>query len=236
VTPANTTASVLAQHGIETKIDLPTVGESVQDQWVNTLVYATTFNVTGHVPYVIFPTAQDVFGSETAAIGASVKANLSSWAQAASDARNGSVSAAAMVKRFEIQHDLIFNQNVTVSEIYTIGSEGVAGSSYWILMPFSWGSVHSDSGADIAMPVIDANVFSVDFDIQMLIGIGKLVQNVWATSPLSDIVVENVVPGDSSLPANATDAQWRAFATGTGKCTKYLKRFLFVSLRMKYTN
>jgi choline dehydrogenase len=213
--------SVLAKNGIDTKLELPGVGEGFQDQPLITLVYESTINFTGHIPFVGFATAQDIFGNNTAALAASTSANLSSWAQAVSARLNGSVSPKALEKRFQIQHDVIFNKQATITELMFFTEGTIAGIAFWSLTPFSWGSVHLDSPDTINDPALDPNFLSIDYDLQTLIGAGRLSQKVWNTQPLSSLAIANIIPGDAALPLNATDADWSAVITSSGKLFIY---------------
>jgi choline dehydrogenase len=210
--------SILGQLGIDTVIELPGVGESTHDQPIFTIGYSSSSNYTGHTPFVTFPTVQDVFGPNTSAIAASTSADLSQWAQTISASINGAISPEALETRFRVQHDLIFKKNITVAEILTATFGGsTVGSAVWLLSPFSWGSVHLQSPSSINTPVIDSKLLSVDFDLDLLIGSGRLAQKVWNTPPLSTLTTANVIPGDAVLPANASDSQWEAYIKNTGK-------------------
>jgi choline dehydrogenase len=62
-----------------------------------------------------------------------------------------------------IQHDLIFKKNVTMAEILVGSADILVMSNYWILLPFSRGSVHLGSVDEINTPVCDPRFFLVDF-------------------------------------------------------------------------
>jgi choline dehydrogenase len=143
--------------------------------------------------------------------------NLSSWSQEVSSRLNGAVSPEALEKRFRVQHDVMFSANATVAEIEFISVGALAGSVFWPTLPFSWGSVHLSAPGAINNPAIDVNFLAVDFDLQMAIGVGRLARQVWSTQPLSDIALSPISPGDSELPANATDSQWADYMIGSGK-------------------
>ncbi|KAF7174640.1 hypothetical protein CNMCM6106_000224 [Aspergillus hiratsukae] len=63
--------------GIEPRIDLPGVGENLQDQANVPLLYTGTLNVSGSSPYATFVTASQLFGDDFEDIAAYVLSNLS---------------------------------------------------------------------------------------------------------------------------------------------------------------
>ncbi|KAI8634699.1 GMC oxidoreductase [Xylariaceae sp. FL1651] len=204
--------TLLKELGIKTKIDLPGVGEYLQEQPLTGIAYSGTLNLSGSsAPYATFPTAQDLFGSETSAIEASTSAKLADWAKQVTAASNGAVNATNVEKLFRVQHDLIFKQNVTIAETITALYEGYLASSMWLLLPFSWGSVHLTSVDAIDAPAIDPKYFLIDFDLDVQIGLGRLSQKFWNTAPVGDYVTEMVLPTEGVLPLNATDEQWTSF-------------------------
>ena len=193
-------------------MELPGVGENLQDQPNLTLGYAGKINITGYVPYATFATAQDFFGANTSKVAASTKSKLPEWAEKLA-AKSGVLGAVSLEKILQIQHDLIFEKNVTVAEILTTASGSTFVSAFWTLLPFSRGGVHlrSTSPQDINNPVIDPSFFEIDFDLQLETTIGRVAQELWATEPIKGLIAENIIPGDSVLPQNASDAQWGSF-------------------------
>ncbi|KAI0539849.1 GMC oxidoreductase [Xylaria digitata] len=203
--------SFLKSLGIETKIDLPGVGEYLQEQPNTVLAYSDTLNLSGSAPYATFSTAQDMFGGETSVIEASTLAQIPDWAKKVAAASNGAVKASNVEKLFRVQHDLIFRQNVTVGETLTAISGGYFLSAMWLLLPFSWGSVHLSSVEAINAPAIDPKYFLVNFDLDVQVSLGRLAQKFWHTKPMSDFVGGSVLPEDGVLPLNATDKQWTSY-------------------------
>ncbi|KAH8678171.1 glucose oxidase [Xylariales sp. PMI_506] len=207
---------ILGPLGIETVVDLPGVGESMQDQPINSLAWTSTENITGQAaPYVIMTTAQDLFGDNFAALNASTSSSLAAWAQQLASAGAGGISEAALEARFRVQHDLIFGTDITIAEVGVTINEGLLVASFWDLLPFSWGSAHlGGGGAPDASgePLIDPNFLDVAFDVDVIIAAGNLTLTVFNTAPLSSWTADYLVPGDAALPAfNATQAQWDTF-------------------------
>jgi choline dehydrogenase len=152
-----------------------------------------------------------MFGDETSAIEASTSARIAGWAKQVAAASHGAVQVENVEKLFRIQHDLIFKQNVTLGETLTAISEGVFVSAMWLLLPFSWGSVHLTSVDNINAPAIDPKYFLIDFDLDVQIGLGRLSQKLWHTAPVSSFITGGLSPTDDVLPLNATDEQWTSY-------------------------
>ncbi|KAI0481500.1 GMC oxidoreductase [Xylaria cf. heliscus] len=203
--------SLLKELGIQTLIDLPGVGEYLQEQPNTVLLSTSLTNATGSAPYATFSTAQDLFGDKTSAIEASNSAQIPTWAKTIAAASNGAVKAANVEKLLRIQHDLIFKKNVTIGESLATITPGYMVTAMWLLLPFSWGSVHLTSVDAINAPAIDPKYFLVDFDLDVQIGLGRLAQKYWDTKPISSLVGGSVSPAEGVLPPNATDEQWTSY-------------------------
>ena len=173
---------------------------------------------TANNAYHTFATVADLFGSDVAAVEESTRASLSKWAQAAVDASGSdALNITAVEKLLQIQHDLLFKQNVTAAEILTIIAPGLLASNYWFLFPFGRGSVHLGSVEKINEPVYDPRFFLADFDLNATIVTGKLAQRFWLSEPMNTVVTGPLIPGPDVLPNNATDEQWEAYVRESGE-------------------
>jgi choline dehydrogenase len=93
-------------------------------------------------------------------------------------------------------------------------------SQLWATRPFSWGSVHLKSLDSFdGDPVINPNIFSLQFDVDMLAAVARKEQQAYITPPLNTFVAPNQV-----LP---TDAQWTAYVQANGKQTHGSPCFMF---------
>ncbi|KAI0527870.1 GMC oxidoreductase [Xylaria bambusicola] len=208
--------NLLSSLGIKTQIDLPGVGEYLQEQPNTAIGYTFSQNISGTAPYATFSTAKDMFGDEVSSIEATTSAQIPAWAEKVASASNGGVDVAKVEKLFRIQHDLIFKQNVTIGETLTAIYSGAVVSAWWLLLPFSWGSVHLTSAEAINAPAIDPRYFSVDFDLDVQIGLGRIAQEFWHTKPIGEFRGASVIPEDEGvLPLNATREQWTSFISDT---------------------
>ncbi|KAF2444605.1 GMC oxidoreductase [Karstenula rhodostoma CBS 690.94] len=205
---------VLNKLGIKIKVKLPGVGESLQDHNIVAMTYSLKEKFLGRIPYATMPTAQDVFGNNTAKIASSSLAKISEYAKHLSTTFDGAIPANAIEKRFRIQHDLIFKKNVTVAELFPTNTGDGILAQFWTSMPFSWGNVHLGSKDAIDSPIIVPNIMATDFDLDMLTAVGRLSQKAFATAPLSDLIADNLTPGYDTLPLDASDDQWARFLKG----------------------
>jgi choline dehydrogenase len=196
------------------------VGENLLEQPNHILAYSGDLGSSGSA-YHTFVTMADIFGSDVAVVGAATRANIPKWAKQAVDASgSGALNATAVEKLLRIQHDLLFKHNVTAAELLTVVAPvggGLLASNYWILMPFSRGSVHLGSADKINGPLIDPRLFLADFDLTAQVATGKLAQKFWLSESMSNFVVGPLIPGSDVLPDNATDAQWEAYTRGSGE-------------------
>lgn len=205
---------ILKKLGIKTKLSLPGVGESLQDHNIVAMTYSLKQQFVGRIPYATMPTAHDLFGNKTASIASSSLTKIGEYAKQLSSTFDGAISADAIEKRFRVQHDLIFKKNVTVAELFPTNTGDGILAQFWTSMPFSWGNVHLGSRDGIESPVIVPNIMATDFDLKMLTVVGRLSQKAFATTPLSDLIADNLTPGYAALPLEASDDQWASFLKG----------------------
>ena len=149
------------------------------------------------------------------------EAELSKWASNIANTNRG-VNAESMEKILCIQHDLIFHQNIAIGEIVFAGAADTLVTRLWGLLPFSRGSVHLRSlgTPDVDSPIIDSNFFSINFDMQCSIAVGRIAQAFWTKEPAKDMMLAFVKPDEETLPLSATDAQWKSFTRETCMCVR----------------
>lgn len=217
--------SVLRDIGIDTVVNLPGVGENLQEQPNSNLIFEGTLNVTGYATYATFGNAEDLFGSEKAAVSKDVSAKLTEYAEFAASGAGGGLNASSLEQILRIQHDLIFNKNVTIGETITAFSAGYLLTAWWCLLPFSRGRVHLASLEAFDSPKIDPQYFVADIDMITQVAIGKQAQSFWHTRPISEITAR-------SLTADpASDEEWNEYITDTCQCPHaHAVRFLIDSL------
>jgi choline dehydrogenase len=203
--------SILASSGIQTKINLPAVGEAFQDQPLWVLMFQAKTELKGQVPFAAFATARDLFGAETEIIEETTKKSLEDWSKAIAQRLNGGVSAEALERRFQVQHSVVFDEEASMAELEFFSLGNIISMVFSTTLPFSWGSVHLNAAGEIDKPVIDPNFLAIDFDRKAAQRTGRIARELWSTKPLTDLVGEFVTPGEAALPKDATVAQWAEF-------------------------
>ncbi|RHZ43040.1 GMC family oxidoreductase, partial [Aspergillus thermomutatus] len=143
------------------------------------------------------------------------RSSIPAWAESLAASSSNNLSSSSIRRILTLQHTLIFESNITIAEILTTASGTTLLSAFWLLLPFSRGSVHlsSTQPKDIDAPSIDPNFFQVDFDLQAQMAIAKLAQSFWEQGPVKDLHPV-AIPG-KGVEGNATDTEWTAFLKNT---------------------
>lgn len=211
--------SVLSEYGIDTVVDLPTVGENLQDQINNELIYTPPTNFTanydgGGGAFVAYPSASQTFGTNVTNVAADLKAQLAAYADAVAIANGNVTKASDLLEFFEMQYDLVFGSHeVPYSEILIYISSGTWGAQYWGLLPFSRGSTHIGQAASTAGARINPNYFLLDYDLDLQVETAKFIREVMATQPFAAIAGTETTPGFDVVAADADDETWASWAT-----------------------
>ncbi|KAF2090331.1 GMC oxidoreductase [Saccharata proteae CBS 121410] len=199
---------ILSKFDIPVKVNLPTVGENLQDQANNGITYSGKANYTGTAGYVAYPNVTDVFGADLDAIAASVSANLQSYANKVAIASGNVTRAADLYEFFSLQYDLIFTGQIPIAEVLTEPSGFTYDTEYWTLLPFSRGNVHISSSEPASYPSINPNFFMLDWDVQGQVAVAKFIRDTHTTAPFSSIVDTETKPGFDTVAKNATVNEW----------------------------
>ncbi|KAJ0158987.1 Glucose oxidase [Colletotrichum tanaceti] len=217
--------SVLRRHGIRTVVDLPTVGENLQDQMNNGLSFdAKNSTVDGALTTVAYPSVAHIFDDDddVEAVAAQIKEALPAYAATVASANGNVTRAADLLEFFEMQWSLIFESRVPVAEVLVSAAEGTWSSEYWGLLPFARGSVHigeassssssSDSPSDA---VIDPNYFLLDWDLLAQVRIAKFIRKLYGTAPFSALAGTETRPGTDVVPEDADVEGWEGYLKGS---------------------
>ncbi|KAF3803788.1 Glucose oxidase [Colletotrichum gloeosporioides] len=198
---------ILKAAGIQTKVNLPTVGENLQDQMNNGLAQTSSKNFTGVTTFVAYPNVDDVFANQTASLAANIKTQLSQWAAQVSEYTNGVVTKEQLDKFFDIQYDLIFTDKVPLAEILITPAGSSFSTEYWALLPFARGNIHV-TGANSSTAKINPNYFMMDWDMTEQIGTAKFIRQLYKTAPLSQYFASETKPGLATIAEDASDDVW----------------------------
>ncbi|KAB8288171.1 hypothetical protein EYC80_010177 [Monilinia laxa] len=204
--------TILDKYNIPVVVDLPTVGENLQDQTNTGLAFQNTglTTWTGGAGFVGYPTAADVFGSEYQNVSAKILEALPEYAAQTAAASGNVTKAADLLKFFKLQYELIFSKThpVPVAEILVNPSSTAFTSEYWALLPFARGNVHITSSGPSSPVAINPNYFKFDWDITSQVATAKFIRSLYSTAPLSTLVGSETKPGLDTIAADATDAEW----------------------------
>jgi choline dehydrogenase len=213
---------ILASHGIETKINLPGVGENLVDP--PNVFLATYADLEGlNNAFHVYLTVDQLFGSEVDAIAESMSAKIPAWARAtAAESGGQTVDAAAVERVMRVQHDLLFDKKVPVVEVIVVTPPGAGGlgTQYWPSFPFSRGSIHLGERDD--NPLIDPRLYFVDSDMDVMVAAGRALAKFFVSPPLSSVASAIALP---PLGPEATDEDWAAFFRQEGETSSCSLRF-----------
>ncbi|CAN9401760.1 unnamed protein product [Alternaria alternata] len=218
--------SILQEHNIDVVVDLPFVGENLQDQTTTDMFYINnnSTNFTGLAGYAAYFNVDDVFESDLAAFNASVASALKQYADRTANA-SGIIDSSVTEKLFRIQYDLIFKNKIPISEIIVSpAATGPITIEYWGLLPFSRGSIHINSINASAPANINPNYFMLDYDIRQQIATAKMARKFANTAPFSNAFSSETTPGLDVVPTNASDAVWEKWLKST-----YRSNFHYIS-------
>ncbi|EGX51403.1 hypothetical protein AOL_s00054g102 [Orbilia oligospora ATCC 24927] len=234
-------SSLLAKAGIKTIINLPGVGENLQDHVYVSVAYQlkpgfTSFDsLNTNSTYAAEqmaryqsnqPSAFDYNGSNFAFLNWKQilgSDNIMNY-HASNSATPGNVVdqtklyhlTSEAVKAGIPQLEVLFADGYTGTKGYPAAGSAEYGNQYVTLLgilqhSFSKGSVHIDTTNPSNPPVIDPNYFSNSYDTEAIKQIVKYLRRVANTAPLKDILVKEYEPGSSVF----TDAQILAYAKDT---------------------
>ncbi|KAF3008226.1 hypothetical protein E8E14_009712 [Neopestalotiopsis sp. 37M] len=203
-------AAILSQYGIDVVVDLPTVGENMQDQSNNGLDFglANNYTLADKTALVAYPSVSHLFGNQTASLAQQVKANLSSYAARVASANGNVTRPTDLLEFFELQYGLIFESQVPFAEILINFASTEWASEFWSLLPFSRGSVHIRSSDPDVTPAIDPKYFMLEFDGRAQAEVARYVRKLYATEPFASYNSGEVSPGLETVPASADDETW----------------------------
>ncbi|EDR06224.1 uncharacterized protein LACBIDRAFT_174286 [Laccaria bicolor S238N-H82] len=207
-------SAVLAPLGITTLIDLKTVGKNLQEQAMTTHgARSNGFDVGGRGPSdaIAYPNLYQVMGSQASATVTHIQQSIPSWA--ASQAGSG-LSAAALQQIFQVQANLIINNNAPVMELfYDTGYPDTLGILAWNLLPFSRGTVQITSTNPFTKPQVKVNYYSVDVDLNIQVAGARLARKILTTPPLSSLSTGESRPAGAvpDGPDRGSDQAWKSW-------------------------
>ncbi|CAL1709878.1 unnamed protein product [Somion occarium] len=225
-------ATLLKEHGITAQVDLPNVGENLQDhvgvlvsyelkpvlgQSIEDLTRNLTFFAEQQALYNLNRTG--AFGSVPATLAmvsldAIIEPQRLVELKSSLDSALLAFKGTPMEKQYAIQRAML--EDPTIPDIEIIFQPGIqdprinpdptkphAMFAPIILHPFSRGNVHMNTSNPLDLPRIDLNFLEFfEFERGLFVEVIKYIDRITKTPPLSDLVSQKLLP----LP-NSTDAE-----------------------------
>ncbi|KAK2012085.1 GMC oxidoreductase [Colletotrichum eremochloae] len=202
--------TVLKQHGIETIVNLPTVGENLQDQMNNGLSFdMKNTTLDGTLTTVAYPSAEHMFDNAEE-IAAQIKESLPAYAATVASVNGNVTRAADLLEFFEMQWSLIFESKIPVAEVLVNAAQGTWSSEYWGLLPFARGSVHIGE-TSTANAIINPNYFLLDWDLLQQVQTAKFIRKLYGTAPFSTFAGTETRPGADVVAEDADIEGWTGY-------------------------
>ncbi|KAE8317147.1 putative glucose oxidase [Aspergillus transmontanensis] len=200
---------ILEKYGIPVQVNLPSVGENLQDQLNTSIVVSTNTPVTG-TRTVAFASASDIFGSSVQSVAATVRSQLQEYADIAASESNGAMRKEDLLRMFEVQHDLVFGQGAPAAEfVFILEDANTIHTGYWGLLPFARGNVHISSADPMAPPVVNPNFGLFEWDVQIQIDMSKFLRRMFKTGELNGLISNETLPGFTEVPQDASGEAWK---------------------------
>ncbi|KAE8332471.1 putative glucose oxidase [Aspergillus sergii] len=200
---------ILEKYGIPVHVNLPSVGENLQDQLNTSIVVSTNTPVTG-TRTVAFASASDIFGSSVQSVAATVRSQLEEYADIAVSESNGAMRKEDLLRMFEVQHDLVFGQGAPAAEfVFILEDTNTIHTGYWGLLPYARGNVHISSADPMAPPVVNPNFGLFEWDIQIQIAMSKFLRRLFKSGDLNSLISNETLPGFTEVPQDASDEAWK---------------------------
>ncbi|GKT94458.1 glucose oxidase [Colletotrichum tofieldiae] len=205
--------AVLKQHGIETVVNLPTVGENLQDQMNNGLSFdMKNYTVDGTLTTVAYPSVAHIFDNAEE-VAAQIKEALPAYAATVASVNGNVTRAADLLEFFEMQWSLVFESQIPVAEVLVNAAEGTWSSEYWGLLPFARGSIHIGESST-SNAVINPNYFLLDWDLLEQVQIAKFIRKLYGTAPFSTFAGAETRPGVDVVAEDAGIEGWESYIKG----------------------
>ncbi|KAK1982484.1 GMC oxidoreductase [Colletotrichum cereale] len=202
--------TVLKQHSIETVVNLPTVGENLQDQMNNGLSFdMKNSTVDGNLATVAYPSVGHIFDNADE-VAAQLKESLPAYAATVASVNGNVTRAADLLEFFEMQWSLIFESKIPVAEVLVNAAKGTWSSEYWGLLPFARGSVHIGE-TSTANAIINPNYFLLDWDLLQQVQTAKFIRKLYGTAPFSTFAGTETRPGADVVAKDAGIEGWKGY-------------------------
>ncbi|EFX03370.1 choline dehydrogenase [Grosmannia clavigera kw1407] len=232
-------ATLLSAAGITTIIDLPSVGENLQDHLrvmtsyqlksnyssldlfkYNATYAAEQLSLWNDGQYSRYDYTGSAFAMQTWNQTLGSDATLVSLAERAISDDAGVVQK----KKLELlsddlvpQIEIIFSDGYTGFKGYPSSDSPLFGKNFFSLLavimhPLSRGSIHIDPSAPSGKPIINPNYLSNDYDLEAVTQAAKYNRKIAQTAPMNELWDIEYEPGLSTV---TTDADWKDYVLNT---------------------
>jgi len=210
---------VLAAAGVPLKMASPNVGKNMQEQTKNTLWFdpvSTDFDGSGPPNAIAFPTVDQLFKNNSAAMYKSIMSGLFQYAEDL-EADGIVTNATATHTILKAQVNNLWKDMAGAAEVFFVISPatGQVGIDLWNLIVLSRGYVHITSDSSWDHPLIEPSYFGHPFDLSVQLATAKQSREVFQTSLLAPHVRSETFPGLKAVPQNADDEVWEEWVKGT---------------------
>ncbi|RDX56525.1 alcohol oxidase [Lentinus brumalis] len=212
---------VLGKHGIETLVDLPAVGENLQDHPYVYLIYEIdskheTVDLVREPEWMakqveLYKTREGFLSSAATAVSSFLPAKafateeqMRRWKETA--LKCVETAPKGLKKQLQLQLEWFHDPSSGEAELIPFpgffaasGLQPMPQSRYSsmvcaVMHPLSRGSVHVSSKDPKAPPAIDPNYFSNPVDMEVLLATVKFALKLYETSPIKDSVIGRIAP------------------------------------------
>uniref|UniRef100_L2FCW1 Choline dehydrogenase n=1 Tax=Colletotrichum fructicola (strain Nara gc5) TaxID=1213859 RepID=L2FCW1_COLFN len=212
-------ASVLNSSGIAQVIDLPGVGENLQDH----LRIQSSYQLKPEYTSFDILRSNTTYAAEQLALWNAALGNDSQMVALAKEAA-GEDPSKVDAKKLEFmtnpaipQLEVIFSDGYTGVKGYPASTSPLFGKGFFTLIaaimhPMSRGNIHINPADTTGKPIINPNYFAHEHDLEAAIQAIKYCRKIATTEPMASIWESEYEPG---LDVVQTDEQWKEFALNT---------------------
>jgi choline dehydrogenase-like flavoprotein len=217
--------NILSKYDIPVKVNIPAVGENLQDQTNNGLSYEGNEFWLGSPTFSALPSADHIYGDSFSTVASHFNSSLADYAETVANSSNGALQASNLLAVFKLQWDMIFRSKVPFAEIVFLPIAHSFSVEYWPLLPFSRGSIHIKSANASAPAAINPNYFMFEQDLTTQSDVAWYIRKLFNTLPLADLVGNERSPGLEHVPVNASESTWDSWVKKNCQCLKFYPNY-----------
>lgn len=213
---------ILQQFQIPVQVDLPGVGENLQDRMSGFVTMSSESPITGPSP-VAYTTISDLFTSN---LSLNLERNLweriPEYSHSIMQESDGALNMTAIQRLYETQHRLLFQERIPVAEfLFRVNTEAPNTIQVNFLneVPFSRGNTHISSADPMEPPAVRPRHGTLEWDRTIHVAMAKASRSILHRQKAFNLTES--VPGLSEVPADASDEIWWKWLSRSCKCTTF---------------